>query len=167
MDYEEDDAYSVPVRSIGKEPAPKLPLLTQASTPVQASSVPPVPLLSRAAERPRRLAGASPAPATTKRLDLREYLETPALGAYSEPVAGAHLLGLNALLLPVASFAGYRLGGFYGAVSGTFAGGAALNFVRAIWTDGRERNISIAYGVVGVAVAGYAAHLAMKRSSHG
>lgn len=162
-DYEEEYA-AAPVRSIGKEPAPKLPPLIAVDHPVASSSTPPVPLLSRAAERPKQVVGRR-ATEPPRRLDLREYLGEKPLGALeaSSEAAGAHLLGLNVLLIPVVSYAGYRLGGFYGAVSGTFAGGAALNFVRAAWSDGHERNVSIAYGVVGAAVAGYTAHLASKK----
>lgn len=81
--------------------------------------------------------------------------------------AGAHLLGLSAILIPTCSFIGYRLGGLYGAGAGTLTGGALVNLARAAWSPGPERAVSITYGLVGLAAAGYLTHYAYKHKHRG
>lgn len=81
--------------------------------------------------------------------------------------SAAHLLGLSALLIPTCSFIGYRLGGLYGAGAGTLTGGAIVNLARAAWSPGPERAVSITYGLVGLAAAGYLTHYAYKHKQRG
>lgn len=105
-----------------------------------------------------------------------EYLPGGAKGR-ARPLAGesvddpertaAHLLGLSMLLIPTCSFIGYRLAGLYGAGAGTLTGGALVNLTRAAWSPGPERAVSITYGLVGLAAAGYIAHYAYSHKRRG
>lgn len=162
MEYVASDA-----RPAGREPAPKLHLL-----PPSTTAAPPNDVATSlgSAERPTSITG------TARRLPRAPHnLHLSAVPAATSArrgignledaseTASAHLLGLNVILLPVCSYAGYRLGGFYGTIAGAMAGGAALNFLRAFWADGAERNVSIAYGLAGTAGAVWAGYQASKR----